>query len=281
MINKKFVVCTTVKNNAYSLQKTFKLISEIFKNTKECFVIFVYTKSNDNTKSLILNFIKEKKGKVITCNPKNSLNRVKKLEICRNQYLSFIKKNKSLKKYDYLLVMDADGVNNLLTFNKIQNSLKKKNWSGIFANQQIFYYDIFALRIKNYLEENFLFLIKKELSKKNFRNLKKILYNNFTRYFYVNKHFAQKRFIRVNSAFGGFGIYKMYYVLKSNYKSFNGKICEHVFLNEKISKQKNPLYIDKQLVNGYGINIHTLNGLLCSKFNFFAKRFLKKVKLIK
>ena len=94
-------------------------------------------KSNDNTKTLILNFIKQKKGKVITCNPNNSLNRVKKLEICRNQYLSFLKKNKKLKKYDYLLVMDADGVNNFLTLNKIQNSIKK-NWSGIFANQNYF-----------------------------------------------------------------------------------------------------------------------------------------------
>ena len=126
MINKKFVVCATVKNNANSLSKTLKLISDIFKNTKECFVIFVYTESYDNTKTLILNFIKQKKGKVITCNPNNSLNRVKKLEICRNQYLSFLKKNKKLKKYDNLLVMDADGVNNFLTLNKIQNSIKKK-----------------------------------------------------------------------------------------------------------------------------------------------------------
>ena len=55
MINKKFVVCTTVKNNANSLSKTFKLISDIFENTKDCFVIFVYTESNDNTKKLIIN----------------------------------------------------------------------------------------------------------------------------------------------------------------------------------------------------------------------------------
>ena len=281
MINKKFVVCTTVKNNANSLSKTFKLISDIFENTKDCFVIFVYTESNDNTKKLILNFIKQKKGKVINCNPSKSLNRVKKLEICRNQYLSFLRKNKKLKKYDFLLVMDADGVNNFLTLNKIKNSIKKRAWSGIFANQKLFYYDIFALRIKNYLEDNFLFLIKKELSKINYKNFKKIIYKNFTRYFYINKHFNKKRFIKVNSAFGGFGIYKMNYILRSKYKSFNGKICEHVFLNEKISNHKNPLYIDKQLVNGYGVNIHTINGLLCSKFNFFAKRFLKKVKILK
>ena len=58
---------------------------------------------------------------------------------------------------------------------------------------------------------------------------------------------------------------------KSKYKSFNGKICEHVFLNEKISNHKNPLYIDKQLVNSYGINIHTINGYYVLNLIFLQK----------
>ena len=61
MINKKFVVCTTVKNNANSLSKTFKLISDIFENTKECFVIFVYTESNDNTKNELITIFNAEK----------------------------------------------------------------------------------------------------------------------------------------------------------------------------------------------------------------------------
>ena len=45
-------------------------------------------------------------------------NRIKNLEICRNRYLDYIKKNSSISNYDYLIVMDVDGVNNKIAFLK-------------------------------------------------------------------------------------------------------------------------------------------------------------------
>ena len=74
-----------------------------------------------------------------------------------------------------------------------------------------------------------MFLIQKELSKKNYKNLKQILYKNFTRYLYLNKYFNKKRFIKVNSAFGGFGIYKMNYILKVNIKVLMEKFVNTFF----------------------------------------------------
>ena len=94
--------------------------------------------------------------------------------------------------------------------------------------------------------------------------------------FYLNKKFNQ-RYISVKSAFGGFGIYKLNKILEFKYNSFAGRQCEHVKLNEDIYNKYGGLYIDKNLINSYGINKHTINGYLCSKLNFLAKRFVSKI----
>ncbi len=88
----------------------------------------------------------------------------------------------------------------------------------------------------------------------------------------------KNRYIKVNSAFGGLGIYKINNILKSKYSSENGKNCEHVYFNTNINKKFGNMFIDKKLINSSGINIHTINGFLCSYFNFFARRFLKKLR---
>jgi len=83
--------------------------------------------------------------------------------------------------------------------------------------------------------------------------------------------------IEVESAFGGFGIYKLNKILKFKYNSFSGQQCEHVKFNEDIYNKYGGLFIDKNLINSHGINKHTINGYLCSKSNFFAKRFISKI----
>ena len=47
---------------------------------------------------------------------------------------------------------------------------------------------------------------------------------------------------------------------------------------QKLNDKYGGLFIDKKLINNSGINLHTINGLLCSKFNYFAKRFLHNLK---
>ena len=67
-------------------------------------------------------------------------------------------------------------------------------------------------------------------------------------------------------------------VINFTYDSNNGKNCEHVGFNKKIyNKYGDCLVLDKNLTNSYGINIHTINILLCSVSNYFANRFIKKI----
>ena len=277
MINKKIIICSTIKNEGNNLNKFFKIIDNIILMFEEYFLIFVESDSTDNSKEIIKNYLFNKKGILLSKNLEKSLNRIKKLEISRNEYLNYIKKSKNLSLFDYMFVLDADNANNQLKFKDIENSLNKEDWNAIFPNQKIFYYDIFALRIENHLEENFLEKIKNEIGNNQSENLKKIFKKNMTKFFYLNKNF-DKRFINVKSAFGGLGIYRLEKVLEFSYESFNGTTCEHVKFNKDIDNKYGKLYIDKNLINSYGINKHTINGILCSNSVFFAKRFLNKIK---
>ena len=278
MINKKIIIASTIKNESKNLKNYFKILDNLIINYKDYFIIFVISDSNDNSLMLCKNYLSNKNGKIIIKNFKKKFSRVKKLEISRNKYLDLVKKK--YFNFDFLIVMDVDNVNINLDINQLERSLKKKNWNAIFPSQRFFYYDIFALRIKKILNFNFVEKISEEIlqNKKNHDikiYFKKYLFN----YFFINK-FSKKRYISVESAFGGLGVYKINKILKFKYSSSNGKECEHVYFNKKINLKYGRLFIDKKLINSSGINKHTLNGFLCSYSNYFAKRFLKKIKLL-
>jgi len=149
-INKKTIISIAIKNEAKNLPHLFKNLDEIKKTFLKTFFIFVVSDSSDDSEKIIRYFLKKNKGKLLKKNFKKNILRLKKLEISRNLYLNYIKKNKFLKKFDYLIVLDADRVNNRITSSKIYKSITnlKRNWTAIFANQIFFYYDLFALRIK-------------------------------------------------------------------------------------------------------------------------------------
>tara|TARA_B100000787_G_scaffold153600_1_gene127909 strand:- start:2507 stop:3337 length:831 start_codon:yes stop_codon:yes gene_type:complete len=276
MLSKKIIICSTIKDEEKNLKNLFYKIDQITSQFEDYFLIFVESDSTDKSIVLLKEYISKRKGKIVIKKLKHKSNRIVRIEICRNQYLQYIKNNKKLNKFDYLLIMDADGVNNRINYKNLKNSIQKKNWNAIFANQSFFYYDVYALRIKNFINENFTYRIKQDVKNKPTLNLKNNIYKNLTKFFYLNKKFNQ-RYISVKSAFGGFGIYKLNKILEFKYNSFSGRQCEHVKLNEDIYNKYGGLYIDKNLINSYGINKHTINGYLCSKLNFFAKRFVSKI----
>ena len=119
----------------------------------------------------MVEIFKNKESKIINKELDTSLNRIVKLEICRNEYLDYVKNSNVLKGFDYLIVMDADGVNNKLNTKNLKNSLLNNiNWNAIFANQSLFYYDLFALRIHNFISKNFVTKIKEDLKVKKFED---------------------------------------------------------------------------------------------------------------
>ncbi len=276
MINKKIIICATVKNEAKNLKKFFEILENIRKGFNDYFLIFVENNSFDQTTTIIKNYLSLRKGCLISQEIDEKFNRIKSLEVSRNKYLNYIRSNTYLLNYDYLLILDADGVNNKLNISKLSESLNiKEDWTAIFASQK-YYYDIFALRIPGYIENNYIEKIKEDINNKQKLPPKKIIEENLTKFlFFLNKF--SERFIKVKSAFGGCGIYKLNRIIEFNYDSYNGKECEHVSLNSELYSKYGNMFIDKNLINSSGINKHTINSILCSKFNFFANKFIKKI----
>ena len=195
MINKKIIICSTVKNEAKNLKKFFKILEKINVGFQDYFIIFVDSDSTDGTQSIIQNYLLNKKGILLNEKIDNSSNRIKALEVSRNRYLRFIKSNEILSKFDYLIILDADGVNDHLNLKKIISALNyKENWTAIFSNQLI-YYDIFALRIINLIEENFVKKIKDDFNNNIYKKMKSNISRNLTKFFFIGYKFNE-RFIK-------------------------------------------------------------------------------------
>mgnify|MGYP000847664722 CR=1 FL=1 len=276
MINKKIVICAVIKNEAKNIKNFFYLIKKISNFFLDYHVIIVESDSTDETYKITGNIMKNFKGKLIKTKTNINWPRTKKISHCRNIYLKLISSNKKIHKFDYVLVIDADNVNNQLHLKSLITTLKDlpKNWIGVFPNQKFIYYDLYALRIKKLFDFD---CFEKMISSLNLLSPNQSYFKNiFKNYFILNKF--KKRFIKVESAFGGLGIYKLKYVLNKRYSSLNGKYCEHVFFNKSLYKKNNFLYIDKKFFNSYGLNEHFFKGIIYSLSSYFSKKLVNSLK---
>ena len=276
MINKKVVFCIPVRNESSNLKSLFKTLDKLNLKFEDYFIIFVESDSSDNSSDLIKKYLERRKGVLINKNLQGIENRVMRLAISRNEYLNFIKNDQNLKTYDLMIVLDCGGVNGSLTVKKIKNAiLENENSIGIFPTQKFLYYDIWTLRIDNIINYDCFEELFKSYKKNS--KIRKIFFNLIGRFLFINFIIKTKK-INVISAYGGMGIYKLNKVIDFTYDSNNGKNCEHVEFNKQIYKKYgNCLVLDKNLTNSFGINLHTINILLCSASNYFANRFIKKI----
>jgi hypothetical protein len=274
-IQKKVIFCSILKNEEKNLEKFFLLIKSLKEIFDDYFIILVESESTDNTVKLAKKYLLNLKGTIISKDTSIYRKRTEKTAYCRNEYLKFIKNNNRLMKFNYLIILDGDKINHLINKKKLLSAIANTpmNWTAIFSNQLLFYYDLWTLRIKHI----FNFDCFENLNKLSKIDEPKLIFKNIFLYGINLIRKSKKRFLKVQSAFGGFAIYKLEKAIKFKYSSNNGKYCEHVLFNLKIHQKYGNLYIDKKLTNSFGINIHTINIILCSCFNFFAKRFIKKL----
>ena len=276
----KAIICSTIKNEEKNLNSFFKILDKIIDTFDDYFIILIESDSTDKTYENAKKLLSNYKGVVTKIKTDHLRLRTERISLCRNTYLQFIKKDKNLSNYNYMIVADADKVNSNITKISILNSIKTapQNWVGIFANQKYLYYDLWPLRIDNHIENDcYQDFIK--LSETN--STRKAYFSVIFKKFFLIKKF-QDRFIKVKSAFGGFGIYKLKEVLDIEYDSSSGIYSEHVLFNKKILEKdtNKSLYIDKKLINFSGINEHFMKGIIYSTSNFFSKKLLKKFKII-
>ena len=183
--------------------------------------------------------------------------RSRRLAVCRNICLSQWKTaTENGRNYDYFVVLDLDGLNaNLIDEPNFSTTVLSapRDWGAVFANQRDLYYDIWALRHSEWCpndcwEEVHNYIKRFPIFRQRRRKIA------IERYFQRRAiHLpADSEPIRVQSAFGGFGIYRPKYLHDAYYLGVarsGHPICEHVLFHEMIRANGATLYILPSLLN--------------------------------
>ena len=272
----KVVFAGCARNCSNFLPKVLENIEFYSSFFSESYMVIVENGSTDKTKEILKNN-KNNKNFFLFEDDLNKLPyRGQRLEKARNLIIETIKKNTNLSSCDLFIMLDFDDIGTYRIEEKnILDSIKflfsKEEIGAVFANQLGTYYDMWTLRDQKYCKNDFWvevlqFLINNKnsndkISKSNIEEVKKNIIDKKTYSF--EKNLAP---IKVESAFGGFGIYKMKYVLKNNRKYEGTQIvdliskdqkklkvkyqkCEHVNFNQGFIDQNLELYILPNLIN--------------------------------
>jgi len=202
--------------------------------------------------------------------------RVERIAFCRNKYLEEIRTDNQYDKIKYVVVADFDGLNTLISSEAIASSWERLDWDVCTANQDGPYFDIWALRHEHWSPNDCLkqykFLIQHNVSSK------KALYASVhSRMIKIPK---DSHWIEVDSAFGGFAIYRRHALIAGKYNglSSNGdEICEHVPFHDYLKNNGFKIYINPRLINA-GFTEHTVYLSRRKKAERNIKKYIKKVK---
>lgn len=275
----KVVFAGCARDCSTHLPETIKNIRSYSKLFKESYTLIVENGSKDKTKEILNQNLNENDIFLFREDLNQLPNRGQRLESARNIIIDTIRDNEKLKNCDLFVVIDLDDVgtykiNDQDILKAVEFLFSKKKIGAVFANQLGTYNDMWTLRDQRYCKNDFWvevlqLLIKnknlaEQISKDNFIEVKKRIIDKKTFSFDVNMPP-----ILVESAFGGFGMYKMKNVINNKQKyigvqnieviskdkkkiKLKYQKCEHVNFNQGIVEQNLELYILPFLINrGY------------------------------
>lgn len=294
MTNLKFLVVGTVSNVENQLRGDLAKINKSLRRIGQVETFLVESDSRDGTKSVLEAF--RKNDKLFSFESLGDLqeripNRIERIRFCRNQYIEYIRRNSNLGRWDFIVVADLDGMNSAISTKKVVGAINNSShWDVCFSNQTLGYYDVYALRSKGWLENDCFEELIKLKEKYPFKQRSNYSFFGFLLAF---KHFDKLRvdaiysnmrrlkggLIRVDSAFGGFAIYKPEIFLSFDYSAINdlsyGK-CEHLDLHSKCVNSGFRLYIDPKLINS-NWNEYNLNKFKIMRFLREFKKYLIRI----
>lgn len=253
------------RNCAVGLKATLPRIGRFYDTFDKINVCLITNDSNDDTDLVLFNWTKNRgDAQVMQLDglAKNIPARSPRVAACRNMGVGVLKNElRRGARFDYFVVLDLDGLNeHLVDEPHFSAALRDvpQDWGGVFANQRGRYYDIWALRhrdwcpgdcwqdVRSYRRSPVNWL--RHGGQKGARRA-------------ALQHFVVERQkvipprtppIDVASAFGGFGIYKVEALAEASYVGLapNGReICEHVSFNKAVKDNGYGLYISPALLN--------------------------------
>jgi len=302
-VKSRVLIVGTVSNVSQRLSADFTSVRDAFLADFEVFTYLVESDSNDQTLLSLNelsasndNFDFKSFGELKGTIP----DRVERIRFCRNDYVKFIRDNFEVYKWDYIVVADLDGMNNALNCEAVRSCFTRLDWDCCLSNQSGGYYDIFALRERNWQPGNYFDEVETErakirnsrMSRFHFLNrIRAIFLEDFIKrdaiYSKMRRIPRNSNWVAVDSGFGGLAIYKPRVFLIFDYSKVNSRSrdSEHVDLHLRMREQDLKILINPNFVNS---NWNTYN---VNRFFFLrqARRiiwnnqilysFVKKIKL--
>jgi hypothetical protein len=257
----KFVVVGTLRNGAKRIEGEIQSLSRVLEPLGDVYFLVVESDSSDDTVKTLSeiseknpNFFCKSLGVLESSIP----DRIERLIFCRNVYVTELRESKALQNADFVIVADLDGINRKLKTENISSSISRlDSWDALCANQSGRYYDLLALRHKYWCPQNVFeeySWLRKIISAK---KAKKITI--FSKMIRIPR---DSGLISVDSAFGGFAIYRATTFLYNDYTRLprdNQSDIDHVILSRRIRESGGKVYIDSQLINA-GWVAHSLSS---------------------
>ena len=256
------VIVGAARNVEKDIEKTFLTLSQAFTCFNSLEFLIIESFSTDNTANVLENLTTKYENfafESITDLDFTLTSRTKRIASARNFALSRLKTKKS--QIDYVVVADLDGVNKHLTLDSVKSCWDYDDWDAIFANQQGFYYDIWALRHPSWNPND---------CWRDYENMIPLIGRRKAFQFSVKSRMIELKsdtLVKVDSAFGGLGIYTSKAFFSSEYLGvFEGReICEHVPFNLNLTRNNFKLFINPKLVN---LKRRKLSSIVASIMNY-------------
>ncbi len=259
MIEKSVVIAGLARNCAEGLRTTLPRLSQFCHTFRKLRFVFVTNDNEDDTEEVLRTWARGRSDvEIIQLDglKHSAQQRTVRIAAARAAYLSaFWRGVAAGEKYDLLMVADLDGLNaNLVSdpdFTKAINSAPD-GWGAVFANQRGTYYDIWALRHPTWCPGDCWEPVRDAKrrwfgGKAAAAKAKQI--NITARQIHIDPGELP---IEVQSAFGGFGIYRTEFLTGAQYLGLSpqgGLVCEHVSFNEAVRQNGGALYILPALLN--------------------------------
>ncbi len=268
-----FLVVGTIRNCQRQIFQTIQSLDKSLSFADKIEYFFVESDSDDKTlNSLEIiskkknNFNFESFGRLRKKLPM----RTERLAFCRNRCLDELKKEKN-SWVKYLIVVDTDGVCRKINSDHIKECISDEGWSVLTANVKGAYYDIWALRHNSWSPNDCWQASKDQLNfgSSRFESESKNVYSRMIK---INS-FAKP--IEVDSAFGGFAIYKKSDIPEDakyigSYKN-GGEVCEHISFHYSIKKNQGSIFIQPKLIIGPSPYAHTKYSGIIGLNRFWAR----------
>lgn len=251
---KPVLVVGIVKDVEKTLKRDIKNVTTALSFFQDVHWFLVESDSSDNSKQTLLEVKNTNKNfdyVSIETLDKSFNFRTERLAIARNKYLAFIREHVDPIEYPYIVIADFNLLNYKLSIESVLTSWSRSDWDVVTANQSARYYDVWALRHPLWSPNDC--WEQHEFLKKYIKNPE--IVNSYALRSRMLKIPKDSNWIEVDSAFGGFAIYKSSFLIRDVF--YEGKneagnmICEHVAFNRKIKDLGARIFINTSLINAH------------------------------